>query len=310
MKLDCYAVLGLSPTAEDVVIRAAYLALMRNYHPDRNGSAEAAARARAITEAYKMVGNPVRRAEYDASRRAHQFEILGYDDEMEPRLWRKPPAIRWPKAPVIGAAASALAIVLAVMVLPLIQNGREDTAPRRATELSADPEQMTREASASPLGTTEEKRPSELVAAVSSRTLETDPRSASTILPLRAKAPATRSKAALETAPKPVPEKIDVPTRARRIAAAASPTAVRAAPPKPGPINEKARVATLESMATSFYNQSITHADEARRSQLQQARDLFVNARDACRSDSCVGDAHASYIRDISRIMKPKQTDP
>ena len=53
MKLDCYAVLGLSPTAEDAVIRAAYLALMRTYHPDRNGTPEAAARARTITEAYK-----------------------------------------------------------------------------------------------------------------------------------------------------------------------------------------------------------------------------------------------------------------
>ena len=85
VKLDCYAVLGLSPTAEDVVIRAAYLALMRSYHPDRNGSAEAAARARAITEAYKTIGDPARRAEYDASRWEHQYEILGYDEHGLPR---------------------------------------------------------------------------------------------------------------------------------------------------------------------------------------------------------------------------------
>ena len=68
-------------------------------------------------------------------------------------------------------------------------------------------------------------------------------------------------------------------------------------------VDEKARIAALEGMSTSFYNQSVSHADDARRSQLQQARGLFVNARNACRSDSCVGDAHASYIRDISRIM-------
>ena len=51
---------------DDVVIRAAYLALMRRYHPDRNGSAEAAARARAVTEAYKTIGNPASRALFGA----------------------------------------------------------------------------------------------------------------------------------------------------------------------------------------------------------------------------------------------------
>ena len=48
MTPDYYAILGVSPASEDVVIRAAYLALMRRYHPDRNASAEAAERARAI----------------------------------------------------------------------------------------------------------------------------------------------------------------------------------------------------------------------------------------------------------------------
>ena len=151
VKLDCYAVLGLSPRAEDVVIRAAYLALMRSYHPDRNPSAEAAARARTITEAYKTIGDPARRAEYDASRWEHRLEVLGYEEELQPRLWRRTsaiqwpklpalawpriqwprmPTIRWPKAPLIGAvAASALAIVLAVTVLPKTHSGPADPAP-------------------------------------------------------------------------------------------------------------------------------------------------------------------------------------
>src|SRR5688500_14770972 len=65
-----YSTLGLSPASEDVVIRAAYLALMRRYHPDRNPSAEAAARARAIAAAYAVLGDPGRRAEYDDMRRS------------------------------------------------------------------------------------------------------------------------------------------------------------------------------------------------------------------------------------------------
>src|SRR5688572_23305213 len=118
---------------------------MRSYHPDRNRSAEAAARARAITEAYKTIGDPASRAEYDARRTAHIYEILGYEHDVErprrrwlkapdihlpkmpviqwPRMpviawpkmpaipWPRVPAIPWPKAPGIGvAAASVLAI--------------------------------------------------------------------------------------------------------------------------------------------------------------------------------------------------------
>ena len=70
MTPDYYAALGLSPTSEDVVIRAAYKALMRRYHPDGNPSADAAARTRAINAAYAVLGDPDRRAEYDQSRAA------------------------------------------------------------------------------------------------------------------------------------------------------------------------------------------------------------------------------------------------
>jgi uncharacterized protein len=86
---------------------------------------------------------------------------------------------------------------------------------------------------------------------------------------------------------------------------------VPAAPIKPAPIDEKARVAALESQSTSFYNQSVNLADDAKRLQLQQARHQFVTSRNACRSDKCVGDAHANYIRDIALIIQKRaQTTP
>lgn len=64
---DHYAVLGVSPTSEDVVIQAAYRALMRRYHPDADPSSEAAQRAQAINAAYAVLGDPEKRARYDGS---------------------------------------------------------------------------------------------------------------------------------------------------------------------------------------------------------------------------------------------------
>ena len=65
VKKDHYSVLGVTPASEDVVIRAAYRALMRRYHPDADSSAEAAEKAREINEAYRVVSDPDRRARYD-----------------------------------------------------------------------------------------------------------------------------------------------------------------------------------------------------------------------------------------------------
>ncbi len=68
MTEDFYAALGVSRTSEDVVIRGAYLALMRRYHPDANSSADAAdaaERVRKVTTAYEVLSDPKKRANYD-----------------------------------------------------------------------------------------------------------------------------------------------------------------------------------------------------------------------------------------------------
>ncbi|NTZ42118.1 J domain-containing protein [Altererythrobacter sp. SALINAS58] len=65
---DLYAILGVSPTSEDVVIKAAYRALMRHYHPDMNSDPSAIDRARRINEAYETLGDKSRRTAYDTSR--------------------------------------------------------------------------------------------------------------------------------------------------------------------------------------------------------------------------------------------------
>jgi curved DNA-binding protein CbpA len=62
---DHYVVLQVQPGAEVEVIRAAYRVLARKYHPDHGGDA---ARMIALNDAWDVLGDPERRAAYDASR--------------------------------------------------------------------------------------------------------------------------------------------------------------------------------------------------------------------------------------------------
>jgi curved DNA-binding protein CbpA len=62
---DHYEVLQVHPRAEPDVIRAAYRILARKYHPDMGGDAK---RMIAINDAWDVLGDPARRAAYDAKR--------------------------------------------------------------------------------------------------------------------------------------------------------------------------------------------------------------------------------------------------
>ena len=70
MEDDLYEILGVLPSAEAVVITAAYRALAQRYHPDRwtGDPTEAHARMAAINLAYETLKEPGKRAEYDAKR--------------------------------------------------------------------------------------------------------------------------------------------------------------------------------------------------------------------------------------------------
>ncbi len=81
MTADYYAILGVAPTCEDVVIRAAYVALMRRYHPDANSSSIAAERAKTISVAYAALSDPDRRIEYDRARRNGDLYQAGQDED-------------------------------------------------------------------------------------------------------------------------------------------------------------------------------------------------------------------------------------
>ncbi len=65
--IDLYEVLQVDRRAEPEVIRGAYRALARLYHPDFGGSARVMA---TINAAWAVLGDPARRAAYDAEPRA------------------------------------------------------------------------------------------------------------------------------------------------------------------------------------------------------------------------------------------------
>lgn len=65
-----YETLGVDPSAPPDRIRAAYRDRARRHHPDRDRTASDDAMA-AVNEAYRVLGDPVRRFEYDRSLRVH-----------------------------------------------------------------------------------------------------------------------------------------------------------------------------------------------------------------------------------------------
>lgn len=73
-RTDYYAVLGVPSTASPDEIQKAYHALAAKYHPDKHQGNELEDLAREkltqLNSAFAVVGNPERRARYDAARRA------------------------------------------------------------------------------------------------------------------------------------------------------------------------------------------------------------------------------------------------
>ncbi len=83
MKDDLYAILGVPRDADESEIRSAHRALARKYHPDA-GIGSSSERFRSIQDAYDILSDPGRRAEYDRSL-----------ERREQRAGRSEPSIRF-----------------------------------------------------------------------------------------------------------------------------------------------------------------------------------------------------------------------
>ena len=65
-KRDYYEVLGVEKNADDSAIKKAYRVLAKKYHPDANpGDAEAEKKFKEASEAYAILSDPQKRAQYD-----------------------------------------------------------------------------------------------------------------------------------------------------------------------------------------------------------------------------------------------------
>ncbi|MFT5664669.1 MAG: curved DNA-binding protein [Gammaproteobacteria bacterium] len=69
--IDYYTVLGIDPQADDKAVKVAYKKLAVQYHPDVSKHADADEKFKEIGEAYAILHNTKKRAEYDEVRHHH-----------------------------------------------------------------------------------------------------------------------------------------------------------------------------------------------------------------------------------------------
>src|SRR3954471_7705749 len=80
---DLYHILGVAPNVAPEKIKEQFRFLAQAFHPDKHASPAHKARAgemlRKITEAYRILSDPIQRAAYDRERSVHSaaFEELG-----------------------------------------------------------------------------------------------------------------------------------------------------------------------------------------------------------------------------------------
>jgi curved DNA-binding protein CbpA len=120
-----YEILNVSPDAEQVVIDAAYRALMKKYHPDQAAAAaEPGPSAAEINRAFQILRDPERRADYDKREWTRQQDIQ---------------LARYQPAPASGGGAAVkvfgwggwiVALILGAVLLSMAQRMADVTAAR------------------------------------------------------------------------------------------------------------------------------------------------------------------------------------
>jgi len=137
---DAYEVLGVSPRAEDVVVRAAYRALLNKYTtagrlPDDPAGDDR--RIREVQAAYDLVGDAALRRAYDRRRAA--APVVPAPPPATDRRPAQAPARR--NRPALWAGLALIALALAGLAVAMIVISRSSAAvvlgPQRVGALAA-----------------------------------------------------------------------------------------------------------------------------------------------------------------------------
>ena len=79
--MDHYTTLGVSPTASQDEIKRAYRKLAKQYHPDSGGDPE---QFKQINHAYSIIGDEVKRRDYDRPTNSYGSSSQDFDSEFDP----------------------------------------------------------------------------------------------------------------------------------------------------------------------------------------------------------------------------------
>lgn len=309
---DHYAVLGVSPASEDVVIRAAYRALMRRYHPDADPSSEASQRAQAINAAYAVLSDPERRARYDGSLAAQGLikpEPAHYSGAAR-RMMPGPAGFIGLAA--LAATATMIAISPPIGVLPEDglplpaepRSSRTDQPERADTDSSTQRDvagadaavRSTAEPPTNPVPNAMLEPPGELVPpevpdAPGVRRAQTEPLRKA-VTETRPPGPPAVKPATVSRAEKPAVTATDAASDCRLGNGWADRT-----------ICKSSNLTALDRQQGLLYAQSWARADETKRAALSGSRERFQEKRNACRSETCLTSAYVARLREISQIM-------
>jgi curved DNA-binding protein CbpA len=282
-----YLTLGILPGSDQARIKAAYHSLMRRYHPDANGSAEAAERAREINAAYWVLSDPQRRQAYDARRVAPPPSArwvpaapprtrFDFQPEMRRRSLAGP--VMAGTLSLIAAGLLAAALIEPSALTRALRTGGAGPVPTNP------PARAVQAAAEAPAPQRRAEEPSIDPAAAPFR---------GTVEP----APTGRIEPLAVALPKPARERIQTEAAPEQ----------RDAEPKSAAAPE---LALLESQANTFFRQSWQSADASRRALLLRSRDMFEAQRRGCRSESCLSDLYLQRLQNMTEIMQAVPDSP
>ncbi len=295
---DHYATLGIPPRSEASAIRAAYLDLMRRFHPDRNDTPEAVERAHAIIAAFAVLGNVEQRLHYDWGRRRAA-------DAAAEAQRRRPAMIR--KGLISAALVALVAVPLSFLALPkaepvapapqpdpgVIANKPRPTSPAQAMAAPA--------VSSTPVAAPVEGEVTE--------PLPRAPSLAAEPVPELDEVPSPRAPTPQVAQPRerrPAREYVEAqPQLARANAQCRS-----AAPGAEAAVCNNDNLATLDRSVVAFYNQSLQFGAITKRGPLLDARIGFLLKREECRSDACLQSLHLAHLRELAAIVEKREAEP